>query len=154
VVEAEPAKPLIGLLLRLAAQQWGTAMDAALRAEGVEGITPAHANVIPFVPPEGIQIGRLARLARVRKQTMAESVDQLVATGYVARGPDPRDRRASLIFLTDKGRALGPASRSAGNRVERDWATVVGRDEIEHLRQTLTRLLQSEPPDHLRATYR
>jgi hypothetical protein len=136
VVEAEPAKPLIGLLLRLAAQQWGTAMDAALRAEGVEGITPAHANVIPFVPPEGIQIGRL------------------VATGYVARGPDPRDRRASLIFLTDKGRALGPASRSAGNRVERDWATVVGRDEIEHLRQTLTRLLQSEPPDHLRATYR
>jgi DNA-binding MarR family transcriptional regulator len=144
---ADGSGPLVGLLLRLAAQQWGADMDAALRAAGVEGITPAHANVIPFVPPEGIQIGRLAQLAKVRKQTMAQSVEQLVASGYVARGPDPRDGRASLIFLTDLGRALGPASRSAGARVERDWAAVVGRDEIEHLRRTLTRLLQFGSPD-------
>lgn len=140
-VEETPA-PLIGLLLRLAAQQWGTDMDAALRLHGVTGLTPAHANVIPFVPPQGIQIGELARLAKVRKQSMAHSVDQLTAAEYVTRRPDPNDGRASLIFLTDKGRALWPASRSAGHRVEQDWAAVVGRDDIEHLRQTLIRLLQ------------
>jgi DNA-binding MarR family transcriptional regulator len=140
-------KPLVGLLLRLAAQQWGTDMDAALQAQGVEGITPAHANVIPFVPPEGIQIGELARAAKVRKQSMAESVELLVTSGYVTRRPDPNDRRASLIFLTDKGRALWPASRRAGQRVEEDWAAVVGRDDIEHLRRTLMRLLQFEPHD-------
>lgn len=140
-------KPLVGLLLRLAAQQWGADMDAALQAHGVEGITPAHANVIPFVPPEGIQIGELAQLAKVRKQSMAQSVELLVASGYVTRRPDPADGRASLIFLTDKGRALGPASRSAGHRVEEDWAAVVGRDDIEHLRWTLMRLLQFGPDD-------
>jgi DNA-binding MarR family transcriptional regulator len=134
--------PLIGLLLRLAAQQWGTEMDAALQVHGVTGLTPAHANVIPFVPPQGIQIGELANLARVRKQSMAHSVEQLTAAGYVTRRPDPNDGRASLIFLTDKGRALWPASRSAGQRVEDDWATVVGRDNIEHLRRTLMHLLQ------------
>jgi DNA-binding MarR family transcriptional regulator len=139
--------PLVGLLLRLAAQQWGADMDAALQAEGVEGMTPAHANVIPFIPPEGIQIGELARLAKVRKQSMAQSVEQLIASGYVTRQRDPDDGRASLIFLTDKGRALGPASRSAGHRVEEDWAAVVGRDDVEHLRRTLTRLLQFEPHD-------
>jgi DNA-binding MarR family transcriptional regulator len=138
----ETSKPLVGLLLRLAAQQWGADMDAALQAHGVEGLTPAHANVIPFVPPEGIQIGELAQLARVRKQSMAQSVELLVASGYVTRRRDPNDGRASLIFLTEKGRALGPASRSAGRRVEADWAAVVGRDDIEHLRRTLIRLLQ------------
>ena len=140
-VEETPV-PLIGLLLRLAAQQWGADMDAALQLHGVTGLTPAHANVIPFVPSQGIQIGELARLAKVRKQSMAHSVDLLTAAGYVTRRPDPTDGRASLIFLTDKGRALWPASLSAGHRVEQDWAAVVGRDNIEHLRQTLIRLLQ------------
>jgi DNA-binding MarR family transcriptional regulator len=138
----ETAAPLIGLLLRLAAQQWGADMDAALQVHGVTGLTPAHANVIPFVPPQGIQIGELARLAKVRKQSMANSVELLAAAGYVTRLPDPNDRRASLIFLTDKGRALWPASRSAGQRVEEDWAAIVGHDNIEHLRHTLIRLLQ------------
>lgn len=137
----DTATPLVGLLLRLAAQQWGTEMDAALQAHGVEGLTPAHAMVIPFVPAQGIQIGELAALAKVRKQSMAHSVELLVAAGYVVRQPDPRDGRASLIFLTDKGRALGPASRNAGQRVESDWAAAVGRDNIEHLRHTLMTLL-------------
>jgi DNA-binding MarR family transcriptional regulator len=47
-----------------------------------------------------------------------------------------------LIFLTDKGRALWPASHSAGQQVEADWAVRVGRDNLEHLRQTLMHLLQ------------
>jgi DNA-binding MarR family transcriptional regulator len=136
--------PLVGLLLRLAAQQWGTDMDGALRARGVEGLTRAHANVIPFVPPEGIQVGALARLARVRKQSMAQSVDLLVASGYVTRRPDPDDGRASLVYLTDKGRALGPTSLDAGRQVEADWALVVGRDDLEHLRRTLVHLLELE----------
>jgi DNA-binding MarR family transcriptional regulator len=73
---------------------------------------------------------------------MAQSVELLVASGYVTRRRDPDDGRASLIFLTDKGRALWPASRRAGDRVEEDWAAVVGRDDIEHLRRTLMRLLR------------
>ena len=136
------SEPLVGLLLRLAAQQWGTEMDAAMQAQGVTGLTQAHAAVIPFVPPEGIQIGELARLAKVRKQSMAHSVDLLTASGFVTRRPDPNDGRARLIFLTDKGRALGPASLTAGRRVEKDWAAAVGREDIAHLRRTLVRLLQ------------
>ncbi|MFI5956167.1 MarR family winged helix-turn-helix transcriptional regulator [Cryptosporangium sp. NPDC051539] len=142
----ETPTPLIGLLLRLAAQQWGTDMDAAMQRQGVTGLTPAHANVIPFVPPQGIQIGELARLAKVRKQSMAQSVDLLTTAGYTTRHPDPADGRASLVFLTAKGRALRPVSRSAGQQVEQDWAALVGRDDIEHLRQTLVRLLQLGTP--------
>src|SRR5438309_3862570 len=89
-----PARPLIGLLLRLVYQQYAHDIDAALREAGFDDIRPSAANVFPFVPPEGITVSDLAELARVRKQTMAQAVDQLERTGYVERRPNPRHGRS------------------------------------------------------------
>jgi DNA-binding MarR family transcriptional regulator len=132
--------PLIGLLLRLANQRWASDMDDALRELGVEHLTGAHARVIPFVPPEGASIQELARRANVRKQTMAESVEQLVASGYVQRRQNPTDRRASIVLLTEKGRALRPMSHNAGNRVQSQWEHEVGPDALQQLRDALLAL--------------
>jgi len=38
---------------------------------------PRTRNVFPFLTPDGITVSKLAELARVRKQTMAQAVDQL-----------------------------------------------------------------------------
>src|SRR5258708_8421953 len=84
-----PDRPVIGLLLRLVYQHYAQNIDAALRQAGFGDIRPAAANVFPFVPPEGITVSRLAELARVRKQSMAQAVDQLEPTGYVDRRPNP-----------------------------------------------------------------
>ena len=80
-----PDHPLIGLLLRLVYQHYAQDIEAALREAGFGDIRPAAANVFPFVPPEGITVSRLAELARVRKQSMAQAVDQLERTGYLER---------------------------------------------------------------------
>lgn len=37
---------------------------------------------------------------------MSRFVDRAVAAGVVAREPDPEDRRAQQVVLTDEGRAL------------------------------------------------
>src|SRR5258707_2116392 len=105
-MEDQPALPLLGLLLRLVTQHWGSDVDAALRAAGFVDIRAPHANVFPFVPAEGIQLSRLARLAQVRKQTMVQTVDALERAGYVERRPDPYDRRRRLVFVTPPGEAL------------------------------------------------
>jgi DNA-binding MarR family transcriptional regulator len=136
----ERPQPLIGLLLRLANQRWSTEMDAELEKLGVRGLTAAHARVIPFVPPEGASVQWLATKANVRKQTMAESVEQLVAAGLVERRPDPGDRRASLVVLTAAGLAIRPMSRKAGGKVERAWADQLGEDRLEALRAALIEL--------------
>jgi DNA-binding MarR family transcriptional regulator len=135
-----PPRPLIGLLLRLLNQQWSQQVDAALRAAGFD-IRPPHANVFPFVPPDGIQVGELAARSGVRKQTMAQSVEELEHAGYVERRPDPKDRRGKLVFLTPRGESVRPIGKSAGRRVEQRWSRLIGRDELEHLRRTLTNLL-------------
>jgi DNA-binding MarR family transcriptional regulator len=133
----ERPQPLIGLLLRLANQRWSVEMDAELEKLGVRDLTAAHARVIPFVPPEGASVQALATMANVRKQTMAQSVEQLAAAGLVERRPDPDDRRASLVILTEAGLAIRPMSRKAGGIVERAWAGQLGQDRLEALRAAL-----------------
>jgi DNA-binding MarR family transcriptional regulator len=130
----------LGLLLRLLGQRWGEDVDAALRSAGLDGIRASHANVFPFVPPEGIQISELARLANMRKQSMGEAVDQLERAGYVERRPDPRDRRARLVFLTPRGDAVRSVAVAAGRGVEERWIALTGTQEIEAFRETLQRL--------------
>ncbi len=136
-----PGRPLIGLLLRLVYQHYAQDIDAALREAGFGDIRPAHANVFPFVPPEGISVSGLAELARVRKQTMAQAVGQLERMGYAERRPDPDDRRSRLVFLTGRGESVKPVTHAAAARVEERWAELMSPAELEALRATLLRLL-------------
>jgi DNA-binding MarR family transcriptional regulator len=140
--------PFLGLLFRLLLQHWSEDMDAALRAAGFDDIRPPHANVFPFVPPEGIQVGELARLARVRKQTMAQAVAGLERAGYVERRPDPSDRRARLVCLTARGQAVPRIALETGPRVEAHWAELLGHEELETLRDLLERLLAGLEASH------
>jgi DNA-binding MarR family transcriptional regulator len=136
-----PTNPLIGLLLRLLYQQYAQDIEAALSEAGFGDLRPAHANVFPFVPPAGISVSELAQLARVRKQTMAQAVDQLEQMGYVERRPNPDDRRSRLVFLTDRGESVKPITHATAAGVEKRWADLTSAVELEALRASLLRLL-------------
>jgi DNA-binding MarR family transcriptional regulator len=141
-VEANfPERPLIGLLLRLAYQHYAQDIEAALHEANFGDIRPGAANVFPFVPPDGITVSRLAELARVRKQSMAQAVDQLERTGYVERRPNPRDHRSRLVFLTERGASVPPVTHAAAGRVEERWAQLTSQAEFDALSASLLRLL-------------
>src|SRR6266481_3638235 len=141
-MEAEfPDRPVIGLLLRLVYQHYAQNIDAALRQAGFGDIRPGAANVFLFVPQEGITVSRLAELARVRKQSMAQAVDQLERTGYVERRPNSRDHRSRLVFLTERGASVPPVTHAAAERVEQRWARLTSPAEFEALRASLLHLL-------------
>jgi DNA-binding MarR family transcriptional regulator len=137
-----PARPRLSFLLRQLQQHYADDIDAALRDAGFGDVNPGQAKVFPFVPPEGIQVGELADLAGVRKQTMAEAVDQLVRAGYLERRPNPRDARSRLIFLTQRGESARPVAIAAGQRVEERWAELTSPEQIETVRQHLRHLLE------------
>lgn len=136
-----PSRPLIGLLLRLVYQHYMHDVETALRDAGFDDIRPAAGNVFPFVSAEGITVSGIAELAGVRKQTMAQAVDQLERAGYVERRPNPRDRRSQLVFLTRRGASVTPVTHAAGERVEERWAELTSPEELEVLRASLLRLL-------------
>ena len=136
-----PTHPSIGLLVRLIYQHHSQAMDAALREAGFEDLAPSAGNVFPFVGPEGITVSELAQLAHVRKQTMAQAVEQLELADYVERKPNPNDRRSQLVFLTERGKSVPPVTHAAAARVEERWAALTSPQELEALRTSLLRLL-------------
>ena len=145
--ETDAIPTSLGLLLRLTHQQFSQSVDEALNRAGFGDIRPPHANVFTFVPAEGIQVSEITRLARVRKQTMAQAVAELERMGYVERRPDPNDRRAQLVFLTPKGRQIRPIAMATGKRVEEDWATLLGEEELRTLKQLLQLALAKSRQD-------
>ena len=136
-----PSQPTIGLLVRLIYQHYSQEMDAALRDAGFDDIGPSAGNVFPFVGPDGITVSELAELAHVRKQTMAQAVEQLERTGYVERSPNPHDRRSQLVFLTERGKSVPPVTHAAAAQIEEGWAALTGSRQLESLRKSLQRLL-------------
>ena len=50
---------------------------------------------------------QLARRVAIEQPTMVRTIDRMERDGLVTRTPDPNDRRASRITLTDRG--LGAA---------------------------------------------
>jgi MarR family transcriptional regulator, transcriptional regulator for hemolysin len=77
------------------------------------GLTRAQWQVLAHLQRnEGInQIG-LADLLDVEAITLCRTIDRMEEGGWVERRPDPKDRRARLLFLTDKARPLIARMRS------------------------------------------
>lgn len=55
--------------------------------------------------PDGLRMNVLTRYLMVSGGNVTGLTDQLVADGWVERLPDPMDRRASIVRLSDLGRA-------------------------------------------------
>lgn len=56
--------------------------------------------------PEGLKMGELSKRMMVTGGNVTGITDQLVAEGLVMRDVNPRDRRAYLLKLTERGRAV------------------------------------------------
>lgn len=61
-------------------------------------------------PPYELTPGRLLHETLVGSGTMTNRLDRLEARGLVSRGPDPDDRRAVRVRLTEAGRARADAA--------------------------------------------
>ena len=119
---------------------------ATLAAEGHDDITLAQARVAARIGPHGTRLTDLAEQAQVTKQTAGFLVDQLERAGYVRRVPDPTDRRARLICMAERGRAVVAVARRVEAEVEAEWTAHLGAEATDHLRAALTRLREITDP--------
>jgi DNA-binding MarR family transcriptional regulator len=64
-------------------------------------------------------------------------VDSLVSAGYVARVPDPDDRRKMNVSLTDRGRAAAEVIRTAIEDIDAELEQLVGPRDVHRARRVL-----------------
>lgn len=81
------------------------AIGESVRAIRRSETTPeGQLEALGYLARDGAQsIARLARLRRVRHQSMSATVAELEAQGLARRAPDPADARGVLVSLTGAG---------------------------------------------------
>lgn len=137
----EEDRRMIGALLRIPREAALRQVVAGLAAADFGDVRPAHFTAFQHIPPEGIRLTALADAALMTKQSMGYLVDDLEALGYVERVPDPTDRRAKVVRLTARGRAVEETVRKVIRQIEADWAARLGQEEYQHLTRLLRALI-------------
>jgi DNA-binding MarR family transcriptional regulator len=102
-------------------------------------VTPAQARALRMVLEAGsMRPSALAERLHIAARSATEVVDALEERGLVERGPDPDDRRATLVRPTAAARAeLAEVDRVRHEQSERFLAVLSERD-----RRTLDRILR------------
>lgn len=135
----------LGSLLNAAATRLSAELDGALRAAGFDDVRAAHAPVFMAIDPDGSRVTELAQRAAMSKQAIGELIRHLDDRGYVTVGPDPKDRRAKRVQLTERGWDTVDLGERVIAEFDAWLEQAVGPDQVAQLRQTLERIVTTEP---------
>ena len=80
-------------------------VGAEVRREAGEDTTIGQFRVLAHLSAGPLTLSALAKRRRVSLQSMSELAQTLVERGWIARTPDPTDRRQHLLQLTEPGSA-------------------------------------------------
>ena len=133
-------RPNVGILLREPFQDVIRRVSAGLAAAGFDDLRPAHTAVFQHIEANGSRLTDLAERAQITKQSMGYLVDDLEQLGYLERRPDPTDRRATLICLTERGWDEVQTALAIIAAIEDEWASRLGKDRMRQLREALIEL--------------
>ncbi|SRR6266498_3766502 len=135
-------KLLIGALLVLPFSEINRRVFEAYAAAGLTDLRPAHTPVFQYLLPDGDRVVDLAARAQTTKQAMGYLVDYLETAGYLERIPDPKDGRAQIVRRTEKGRKVNRIARETVEKVQEEWAQVIGEEKMAELLNILRELAQ------------
>ncbi len=104
-------------------------VDEVRREAGQDTTMPQY-RVLQYLSAGPISLSDLARRRRVSLQSMGELAQALVDRGWVARKPNPDDRRQQFIELTRQGRRH--YERAQDNMLRRLTPAVAELTDDEH----------------------
>lgn len=115
--------------------------DRLMALAGVPLDRAAVALLRQAADSDPLRPGELAHRLGVEASHVTRTVQQLQKSGYVTRVPDPDDRRAQRIELTEAGRKAVSSVRDAGARGMQvalsEWST----DELQQLATLFHRMV-------------
>ena len=130
----------LGFLVHDVSRMRRTVVDKAL---GPSGITRSQWWVITNLSRhdgKGMMQTELARVLDIGKVALGGLIDRLENNGYVVRRPDPVDRRAKRIELTDSGVKLLAAIQDKASQLNREMIIDISAEEVAATEDILHRM--------------
>jgi DNA-binding MarR family transcriptional regulator len=123
---------------------WGVAHQLRhLRRETLApwDIAPSHSRALGVLTRHGaMRLSELSDRLHIAARSTTEVVDGLQDRGLVERRPDPQDRRATLVALTDEGTRVGQAIRASRDAEAEAYFSVLSEAERTDLTDILRKL--------------
>jgi DNA-binding MarR family transcriptional regulator len=136
-----------GVLLGLAFQRMVAELHAHLAEAGFADLNQNLGFAVKEIAAageRGLTTARLAARLGITHQGAAKAVDEMVATGYVRRAPDPDDGRSKRLLLTAQGRALIAAGHAFHQDYERRLAERLGPERLSAARLVLAAMRDAD----------
>lgn len=102
---------------------------------GLKACHASYLNVICRHP--GITQDQLARRIFINKSNVARQLVVLEEAGFVERKPSPEDKRATLVYPTDKAQQIQPQLA----QIFQDWENLVAQDLSQEEQELAVRML-------------
>jgi DNA-binding MarR family transcriptional regulator len=105
------------------------------------GLTSAQWRVLAYLArSEGSNQASLADYMDMEPITLSRHLDRMEAAGLTERRPDPSDRRAHQLFLTDSARSLVTEFRAIASEVIAEALAGTSEAELEQVIDLLLRV--------------
>jgi DNA-binding MarR family transcriptional regulator len=109
------------------------------------GLTPAQFAVLLLLERRGeVRSAEISSALDVETSTMAVTLQRAEKAGFVERIAHPSDGRASLIRLTDEGRAIIPVAVAATRAVEATLLASLTEDMVAAMIVALKRFREAD----------
>jgi DNA-binding MarR family transcriptional regulator len=118
----DPAAAALMLMLGRLARRHESLLAASLRDHDLDTSQFTVLTMLSFQePPVGMNLARLNRTLDMSSGGITKAVSRLTKRGLVERIPDPADRRATIVRLSDDGRRV---QHEVFCELDADWREV------------------------------
>src|SRR5215831_2173112 len=128
----------LGFLLAKASQRWNELLAERFIEQGFGEVRPSYGSVlVPLFEQDGLRMGRIAKRARLSKQTMTTLVRLCERDGLVVRERDAHDARAFRIELTQRAKEFRPVAGRILSELDGIVLAALGKRETAALTRAL-----------------
>ena len=93
---------------------------------------------------DGLSQAALAEKMNIRPQSLSEALSKMEERGWIRRAPNPQDKRGTLVYLTDDGRAQEALLAERRRQTADSLLSALDEAERDTLESLLAKILACE----------
>lgn len=133
-------------LLSIVKKDFDFQLIELLQQRGYKEFKIGDMVLLANISPEGTINNELAKKARITKQAMSKVVKNLESSGFIFTRKHETDNRATVIYLSDKGKQLVIDSSACVHQIQKGYTDIIGEKDTEILKDILFKLVEGILP--------